>query len=57
MARRRLIITSLFLALFVLSAGENQTAIDEDARDDDETGFYINGQCHWLHTVNTPELT
>lgn len=23
----------------------------------DETGFYINGQRHWLHTVSTPELT
>lgn len=23
----------------------------------DETGFYIGGQRHWLHTVSTPELT
>jgi len=23
----------------------------------DETGFYINGKRHWLHTVSTPELT
>lgn len=23
----------------------------------DETGFYIKGQRHWLHTVSTPELT
>jgi len=23
----------------------------------DETGFYINGQRHWLHTVSTAELT
>lgn len=23
----------------------------------DETGFYINGQRHWLHTVSTEELT
>lgn len=23
----------------------------------DETGFYINGQRQWLHTVSTPELT
>jgi len=23
----------------------------------DETGFYINGQRHWLHTVSTDELT
>ena len=23
----------------------------------DETGFYIQGQRHWLHTVGTPELT
>lgn len=23
----------------------------------DETGFYINGQRHWLHTVSTKELT
>lgn len=23
----------------------------------DETGFYINGKRHWLHTVSTPDLT
>lgn len=23
----------------------------------DETGFYINGKRHWLHTVSTPELS
>ncbi len=23
----------------------------------DETGFYINGKRHWLHTVSAPELT
>lgn len=23
----------------------------------DETGFYINGQCYWLHTVSTEALT
>lgn len=23
----------------------------------DETGFYINGKRHWLHTVSTPKLT
>jgi transposase len=30
---------------------------DADVANADETGFYIQGERHWLHTVSTPELT
>jgi transposase len=35
-----------------------KTAVTEaETAHADETGFYINGQRHWLHTVSTPALT
>ena len=34
-----------------------EALIKADVGHADETGFYINGQRHWLHTVSTEELT
>jgi transposase len=51
---------------FVETAAENvkpateaikEAIIEAEVGHADETGFYINGQRHWLHTVSTEELT
>ena len=34
-----------------------EAVIEAEVGHADETGFYINGQRHWLHTVSTEELT
>lgn len=34
-----------------------EAVIEAEVGHADETGFYINGKRHWLHTVNTKELT
>jgi transposase len=34
-----------------------EAVIEAEVGHADETGFYINGQRHWLHTVSTKELT
>lgn len=59
-------ISSGSLQNFVETAAERVKSVTEamkaavtsaDVGHADETGFYINGQRHWLHTVSTPELT
>ncbi len=34
-----------------------EAVIEAEVGHADETGFYVNGQRHWLHTVSTDELT
>lgn len=40
-----------------VSAAIKEAVIQAEVGHADETGFYINGQRHWLHTVSTEELT
>jgi transposase len=40
-----------------VTAAIKEAVIKAEVAHADETGFYINGQRHWLHTVSTPELT
>jgi transposase len=46
-------------AMSVAPASEaiKAAVIEAEVGQADETGFYINGQRHWLHTVSTQELT
>jgi transposase len=39
------------------TAAIKEAVIAAEVANADETGFYINGKRHWLHTVSTPELT
>jgi transposase len=39
------------------TAAIKEAVIQAEVAHADETGFYINGKRHWLHTASTPELT
>lgn len=44
-------------ALKPVTEAIKEAIIQADVGHADETGFYVNGQRHWLHTVSTAELT